>query len=803
MIQNYVKILSRNLLKNKFFSLLNMLGLAVGMTCYLVIVQYVNFEFSYDGFHENNDNVYRLKQDIYVNNVMTESRAIVSNNVGPVMKTEYPEIKEFTRLSKIEKNLIVVNEQKFSNEKIFVADPTVFKVFTFPALRGDVVKALEIPDSAVITQSAARKYFGNQDPMGKMIEVMEEVGKVTCQVNGILKDVPENSHLKFDILLSYKAIYPESYSDWVFWDFYTYFLLNPGADPHKLEAKFPQFIQKYIIAAVPLATRWKFSLQPLKDIYLYSDINYDTANGNGKAMYFLLIAAFLILVISWINYVNLSTARSMERAREVGVRKVLGSYRMQLIKQFLSESLLINIIPVVISVVLSFLFLPVLRDLTGKMIPSFLSGNIWFPINLFLLYVVGSLLSGLYPALVLSSFKPVTVLKRTKLSQTTGGNILKKALVIFQFMASSILIIAALTVYSQINFLKNKDLGINFERLLGVELPATPLEDQSIRNANSFKTEILKYPGIESVAGSTIIPGSDRISRRLSYRANTDFTTGQVQAVAIVDYDFIPTYRIKLIAGRNFSKDFITDTASIVINEESLKILRFENPQDALNQDIIVFGIGSLKIIGVMKNYHIQSLKRQCDPMILFLQPNIKNYYSIKFDATNKRIGNTISLIKETWDKIFPGIPFNYYFIDDRFNNLYKDDMQFGKTIGLFVILALLVTCMGLLGLTYFSTVQRTKEIGIRKVFGANVGEIVRLFTNDIVKLVAVGVVLSWPIAYWAVDNWLKNYAYRITMPWIYFVLSGVIIVLIALATVSYHAFGAARMNPVTAIREE
>ncbi len=803
MLKNYFMVLSRNLWRNKFSAILNMLGLAVGMTCYLLIVQYVNFELSYDGFHEHKNNIYRLQRDDYEDNGVVNRYALTSYNVGPALKDEFPEVKEVSRCLRFENNTITCGEHKFRNEKIYVTEPSFFKLFSFRLLRGDQKTALQGPNKVILSETTASKYFGKENPLGQMIQIASTRNELSCMVTGVFEDVPGNSHMKFELLVSLDTLFPANYSDWIFSTVYTHLLLNPGANPQALEAKLPPFIKKYIIKDVPRAVNWIYRLQPLKDIYLYSDLTYDTENGNGKMVYFLLIIALLILVISWINYVNLSTARAMDRAREVGTRKVLGSHRFQLIKQFLSESVLVNILPIVVSVILAALCLPFLKDLTGKNIPLYL-GNLWFLGHLLILYISGSLLSGLYPAFVLSAFPPITVLGRSKFSQTTSGILLRKVLVTFQFAASAVLIILTFTVYRQIQYMTNRDLGINIDRILGITLPTMPLNQYNTKNINNLKTELLRYPDIESVSGSLLIPGSAPQFQRLTWKENTDFKNGKILSIVFVDYDFLPTYRIKFLFGRNFAEQYGTDTTAAVLNEAAVKSLGYEKTEAALDQNISIWQIpGNFRIIGIIGNYHHQSLKKSHDPIVFLLNPLYKNYYSIRLKPSITRMDETLSLIKNKWDEIFPGYPFDYFFLADHFNQQYQADYQFGRVLGIFVVLAIFITCLGLLGLSYFNTYQRRKEIGIRKSFGASSGDIVLLLTKNTVKLVALAAVIAWPIAFFIIDNWLKNYANRISMPWLFFILSGIILTLLSILTVAYHSFAAARANPVDSLREE
>lgn len=802
MFNNYLKLLFRNMWKNKFLTIINIIGLAVGMACYLLIFKYAAFEISYDDFHENKDRIYRVQRNVYENNELKISAAKTSFNIGAAFKETFPGIEASVRLANFPSNTVSYGDQSFQDENIYVTEPAVFDVFSFRLLKGEPKTALAGPNSILISESTAGKYFGPEDPMGKNLRIRTKGREYSCIVNGVFEDVPENSHLQFDCLMSLSTIWKTSFSDWIYSTFYNYLLLTPEAGPKELEAKFPDYVKEHILPHVPRASNWKILLQPLKEIYLYSDIMYDTKNGDAKTVYFLLVIAFIILLVSWINYVNLSTARSMERAREVGMRKVMGGSRVQLIKQFLAESLLVNILPLIIAVILFFLFIPYLRELTGKAIPIS-PGDSWFLLNLPGLYIIGSLLSGLYPAFVLSSFKPVTVLKRSKLSRTTGGALLRKSLVIFQFTASVILIIVTFTVYRQIEYMRSKDLGIDMRQTMGIRLPSTPVNKEYLEKVSAFSTESQKFPAVRNITGSSAVPGSVPSFQRLCWKENIDFKDGKILSIITVDYNFIPTYQLELLKGRNFSKDFGTDTSqSVIINEAAAKLLDLGDNESAMKKRMFIWQIGKgFNIVGIVKNYHQQSLKKGVDPIVFLLRPNIKSFYTLKLAPGN--IKDTIAAVKGKWEEIFPGYPFDYFFVDDHFDRQYQADRHFGNVLGIFVLLTVIITCLGLLGLSYFTTYQRTKEIGIRKTFGASLREILVLLTKSTLKLIVIAAVIAWPAAYFIVDGWLKNYAYRIGVPFAFFILSGLLVVLVALLTLAYHSIKAARTPPVDSLREE
>jgi putative ABC transport system permease protein len=802
MFKNYLTILVRSLLRNKFSATLNFVGLALGMACYLLIFHYATFELSFDQFHENSDNIVRLQRNVYQENQLKLNSAATSMNVGPAMKEEYPEILAAARVSRFPDNVVTYRDKTYANERIMAADQSIFDIFSFNLAKGDRSGALAQPNRVLLSQTLARKYFGDEDPIGKFLKISNRRGQYDCMVSGVLEDIPANSSLRFDMMVSFPTLWNAAQSDWIYAQFYTYFLLAPGSSAASLETKLPAFIDKYIVKHVPLATNWKYFLQPLDQIYLYSDLMYDTDNGNGSVVYFLLLIAFLILVISWINYTNLSTSQAIERAREVGVRKVLGSHRTQLIKQFLLESFLTGLLPVVLAVLLVILLMPQMRALVGKEIPLYLAFDVRFWLHLIVLYAVGSLLSGLYPAFVLSGFRPITFLKRSKLSQTRGGRLLKKSLVGFQLTASTVLLILSAIVYLQVQYMRTSDLGIDISNVVAVKLPPIPANAEYMKNLTAFQTELLQYPAVKGVSGSSHIPGSDPRFRRLVWKTTEKATTGKVQSIIFIDHEFVPTYGLEMAAGRNFSKEFGTDRANVLVNQQALKVLGYDSQEAALNQEISIWALqGTYRIVGIVKDYHHQSLKSGQSPIVFLFNPMFKSYYSVNIAAD--AAADTMSIVREKWNAVFPGFPFDYTFLKEHFDNQYRADRQFGSILGMFVMLVLIVTCLGLLGLAYFNALQKNREIGIRKTMGAGVSDILLLLTSDFIKLTIAAMILAWPTAYYLASQWLADYAFRIPMPWAVFGLAGIVIGAVAILTMGYHTATAAAGNPVDALRDE
>ncbi len=693
----------------------------------------------------------------------------------------------------------------FNQDKVFYAEASFLKIFSFPMLEGSPELSLDNPDTAIISESSARKYFGNGDPLGKMIIVTNNYGKQFYKITGIFKDVAENSHIKFELLLSYKTLINLNNQAAYYWGwnaFNTYVLIEPKADPHALEMKFPQLIEKY--NNYDKDYRRQYILQPIKDIHLHSNLRHEPeVNGNARTIYFLTIISVFILLIAWINYINLSTTRSIKRAKEVGIRKVLGSSHLQLIKQFIFESVFLNILAVIIALVIVEIFLPYFSRLTGKPLILLQWSNTWLWLALSI--SIGAIFSAIYPAFILSSFNPVTVLK-VRLAHLYKGINFRRCLVIFQFAISIILIIGTLIVYKQLSFMRNQDLGIDIEQILAVKIPGELA--YSANHINRFKKELLGYPSIKNITASSTIPGKEYSNASSGIRPlNSNPEDGKRCFFITVDYEYFDFFGIKLLAGRKFSKAFSTDMNDIILNEEAAKIFGYENPNNALKQKILHGGLGEQikETIGVIKNYHHKSLKESLQPIIFSLTEGDvngrNNYFSLKISGRN--IDQTISLVKNKWEHVFPGKPFDYFFLDESFSNQYKSDQQFGRVFGLFTMLAFLISCLGLFGLASFTTEQRTKEIGIRKILGASVSSILLFLTKEFTKWVLIANIIAWPIAYYAMHRWLQDFAYRTNIGIFTFIISALLALTIALLTVSYQAVKAALANPIEALRYE
>jgi putative ABC transport system permease protein len=815
MLKNHFRIAWRGLLKRKGYSALNIFGLAIGITCCLLIFHYVSYERSYDTFQPNTKNIVRVRIDAYHEGKLMWKSATSYPAIGPALKKEYPEVDKFGRL--IDADLLLSNpvkNVKFTELKGYYADPTMLDMLGVQLLKGNPSTALDAPDKIVLSESMARKYFGSEDPMGKRLRSQSLDTVQDYEVTGIFKDYPANSHLIINHLVSYSTIDKVQFAQgdsthpsetaWGWYDFYVYAQLKPGTDWHTLESKMPAFADRHLnnrLYAKKNNNRTEVHLIPLSDIHLYSNYNQEAeVNGNGKAVNFLFLISFLIVAIAWINYTNLATARSLERAKEVGLRKVLGAVRVDLILQFLTESLLLNTFALALAFIAALSLAHPFNNLIGTE-----AGSFHLPldyIGLFLgIFLFGTFLSGLYPAFILSGYHPITVLKGL-FKNTNRGQFLRKSLIIGQFTVSVILIIGTILVYQQVQYMRNQQLGVNIEQTLVVDGASSQPRD-SIYQATfqPFKNSILQQPGIKNVTASSIVMGQEIYWTRGARRADRANAPSFTVYLMAIDYDFIPSYGLKLAAGRNFSTQYPTDRKAAIINETALGLFGYTSAEDALNKNISAGGRDTLHIVGVAKDYHHEGLQKAINPMLILCNPNQRNYYSIKFTAA--QTSQTIETIKKAWDRYFPQDPFNYFFLDESFGQQYKADTRFGATFGLFATLAIIIACFGLLGLSAYNVIQRTREIGIRKVLGATEQSLVLLLSKEFFWLVVISLIIAIPLSWWVMHRWLQDYAYRIDIEWWVFALGGILSLAIALLTVGLQAFKASIANPIKSLRTE
>ena len=802
MLNNYFRIFLRNFRKYKSNALINIIGLALGISVFFLIIQYVTFEQSYDNFHKNADRIYRVRNDRIYSDKHDKS-AGCPPALAPTLKKEFPEVLESARLRGTE--VVYVNPEKGIAEnldQVFHADPSFLKIFSFPMLQGSAESVLNEPYTVIISETISEKYFGENDPIGKVITLTNEYGKHDYKVTGIFKDIPQNSHVKFNMLISYKTLVAQNNRAEYYWGwnaFNTYILLAPGTEVKSLESKFPAMIEKY--KNYESSYKRQYLLQSLKDIHLYSDLRFEhEVNGSANSVRFLSIIAAFVLILAWVNYINLSTSRSLTRAKEVSVRKVLGSNRFQLIKQFVTESFLLNLTAFVLALIIDEIALPYFNSLTGKPLSLSLLIDNWLLITF--MFTLGALLSSIYPAFLMSSFNAKDVLK-IKSGRTASGINLRKGLVIFQFVVSIVLISSTIIVYEQLTYMSNKNLGANIDQVVILKAPAV---ENIYPASTNFKNEILTLANVKNVSASASVPGKDFSNASSGVRKYGSNPEDGTQGLFMdVDENYFELYEIPLVVGKSFTRESAFNR-EIIINEEAVKVYGFKNPEDAINKKLVFDGFDgqSIEIVGVTKNYHQESPKSSLQ-QVIFNPVNASNanvrYFSVKVAGGN--IKQTIEQIKNKWDEVYPSQPFEYEFLDEVFNSQYKADQQFGKVFGLFTFLAIIISCLGLFGLASYTNLQRTKEIGIRRVVGASLIQILSILNKDYLFLVMVSGLISTPIAYYIMNKWLEDFAYRIEVNLLIFVLAGVITLLIALTTVSFQAIKAATANPVKSLKYE
>ncbi len=795
MFKTYLKIAFRNLWRYKSFSFINVLGLAIGMASCFLIFLYVRFEFSYDSFHKNADRTYRLVADI-TNSTGTHPGYQTSAPMARTIQATFPEVQSVTRVIPADV-LVVKGNIKFQEENALWADSSFFSVFDFPLKFGDPKTALIEPNSLVFSETAARKYFGNTNPVGQSLLLSGM--KLHARVTGIMKDIPENSHIKADMLISMstytQSFQPDIEPDWNAFIYYSYLLLEKGANPKKLEAGFPALLARDASAYMNKGNQqYAMFLEPLKDIYLRSSRGAPETGNIHNLYVFSLIAIFLLL-IACVNFINLTTARSMERAKEVGIRKVSGAVKTQLIAQFLIESLCISLIAFVIALVLSGFSIPFFNQVAGKTISTGIfeqSRSIGW---LLLLSIGIGLLAGIYPAWVLSSFNPISVLKGRFVSGSRGV-MLRKMLVMIQFTISIALMVGVIVVYSQVHFMRSQPLGFNKDQLMVL--------DNVYQDIPALKQQLSEIPGVLVLSASTSVPGKD-YNNSITDQTSIENSRGEIQhdniATYNVDYDFIKTYQIGLAAGRGFSRDFHTDSLhAVILNMTAVRRLGYSSAGQIIGKQFNQEGtVGT--IIGVVDDFHFHSLKETVQPLALRTGLDYWEFMTLRLNSSN--LPSTIKTIREKWEQTHTIRPFSNFFLDQTFDQKYRSEERFGSLFLFFVLLAIFISGMGLLALASYSTLQRNKEIGIRKVLGASVLGIVTLLTSDFIKLVIISFVIATPLAWYFMNSWLEDFPYRIQITWWMFASAGMAAIIIAVAAVSLQAIKAALVNPIESLRME
>ncbi len=804
MIKNYFKIAFRNLMKHKFISGINLFGLTIGITCCLLILAYILHELSYDKYHQNAKNIYRLERTFRNpdTGIPTLQLGTVAPPVAPLLLNDFKEIKSITRFLSAGTSALRYEEKRFNEEDVYFADENLFKVFDIDVAKGNPAKALNDPFSVMLTEDVARKYFGNDDPINKVIRMDNQFD---FRVTGIYKNFPSNSHIHPKIMVSFNtlkdtAIFGEEglRTNWGNNSFFTYLHLPDNYDAKKLEAQFPAFLERHSGQDV---SKWSsLHLKKLTDIHLNSQTDLEAEeNGDIKRVYIFSAIALFILLIACINYMNLSTARSILRAREIGVRKTIGASRSELIRQFLSESILISWIATLMAFGLTALTLPWLSKMSGQSLTPdiLLQWRVIVPL-LLVPFVVG-IISGIYPALFLSSFQPVKVLKG--IMKVDGGKVsLRKTLVVVQFSISIILIVSTVIVFEQLRYMQNKSLGFNKDHVITL-----PYNSALTERYDAFRTELIANALVKEAGRSSRIPTSrllDAMGSRINRGDSLAPTNADIKMVRI-DAGFAPTYGVKMVAGRNLSREKgLGDTSSYILNEAAVKILGLQSNEDAIGKGF-QYGGRKGEIVGVASDFHFESLHQRILPMVFFMPVSQNSYGSISMKVAGNNMKAALAHVENTWKKFLPEIPYDYTFMDENFDRLYQAESRQGNIFTVFACIAIIIACLGLFGLSAFAITQRIKEIGIRKVLGASVGNIVSLLSKDFLKLVAVAALIAFPLSWWAMHKWLQDFAYRIDIPWWVFLVAGIVAAIVAFVTISLQAVKAATANPVKNLRTE
>lgn len=804
MLRNILLVAWRNFCHNKTFTLINIAGMAIGIAAFIVISGYAHYERSYDRMLGNADSIYRVESRFYKGDQLTDDWATSTNGYATAMKKDFQEIAEFTRISWYNSERVVRNGEVRQREAhVCFADSNFFRFFHYPLLAGDPSTILKEPNTLVLSRSAAKKYFGTVSAVGRFLDISTISDSYHCMVTGVFEDVPPNSTMQFSMIVSWTTQRLFFRDFWYIHESYTFVKLTPGSNPGQVEDKFPALAEKYKSGPSLRDLKWAVRLVPLADIHLNPAKQYEVeAKGNGKAVRFLAVMAYIILLIAAINYINLSTARAADRAKEVGIRKVSGAQAFQLIGQFLVESVLISGVALGVAVLMvSVSRGPVMEFLgTGAGVLY----DVPLLVRLALTLVLVILLTGIYPAAVLARVKPVTVLKG-RYASSKGGMMMRRTMVVFQFTASLLLMAGVLAVYRQIGYMSTQPTGVAIDQTLVVKAPVNTLDYKNV--VRSFKVALESIPGVRAVTGSGAVPGKAVGEFLADRRFGASKSEERTYEMLRVDFDFIRAYGLEVLAGRAFDPLRPADSTGIVLNESAVLQLGFASAEEAVGKKVWLETLDNRpnEVIGVVKNYHQQSLQKDFTPVILFMDPALgwipTNYYSVRIIPGREHV--VTEAAAKIWSEYFPESSFDFFFLDDFYNAQYRQDIGFGRIFLLFSALAIGIACMGLFGLTAHSARRRTKEIGVRKTLGASVPQLLFLLLRESVRLILFCSLLGLPLAYLLISGWLNNYAFRVGLTWWQFVLPVVALLLVALATIVALAVKAARTNPVLTLKVE
>ncbi len=806
MVRNILRSIYRNLWKNKIYATINILGLSLGLTAFILLVSYVHYEYSYDKLHLDADHIYRVESMFYRGQDMTDHWPTSTNGYARALRDNLSQVQSFTRINWHNSERVVkYGEIKFREEHVCFADSNFFTFFSYPLLRGVPSEVLMKVNTVVISASAAKKYFGHADPVGKFLDISTLGDHYHCMVSGIFKDLPANSTMQFNFLMSW-ATMPEWQKDfWYLHESYTFLKLPSQQAAYEVEQAFPDLAEKFKTGPALKDLKWAIRLVPLAQIHLNVAKPYEIeVKGNRSAVHFLNILAYVILVIAWINYVNLSTAKAIDRAKEVGIRKVSGARPSQLIAQFLLESFILHLIALLLAVLLC--------RIAGYFLVTYLAGGFSYGLlfdpgfyrEVAMAFFTGVLLSGIYPALILSRLKPAAVLKG-RFSFSKAGVILRKYLVILQFGSSLILIAGTLAIYKQIRFMASQNLGVNIDQVLVMKAPVN--ETDYVRRIENFRNSLHSINIVGDVSFSGSVPGREVGEFLANRRFGASKQEERTYEMLKVDHDFIPAYHLQLLAGRAFDRDRPADSTGLVLNESAVRQFGFKSPQLAVGSKVwLEVNKGAPnEVIGVIRDYHQQSLQQKFTPIILFMDPHYPwipaNYCSVRVRVGD--LTNTLSRIRNYWNDNFPQSSFDYFFLEPSYQRQYQQDNQFGSIFLSFSGLAICIACMGLFGLTAYSTTRKNREIAVRKVLGASTQNVVVLLIGESLKLILLSSLIALPLSYLVIQKWLQSYAFRCQLSWQQFVFPVIVLLLLALITISWLTAKAALRNPVGALKME
>ncbi len=803
MIKNYLKVAIRTIIKHKSFSAINIVGLAIGIACSILILLFVAHELSYDKFHEKADRIYRVAIRASIGDTKINQTYSSSATFKKLLE-DFHEIETGVKFLKLGRTPVVLGEKTYYESQFYAVDAPFFDVFTFPLLQGNPKTALSDPNKMVISKDTALKYFGSTDAVGKILraDFSYDPGSVDFEISGVSENVPANSHFHYDLLVS-STTFPTYINDpgWTSNSFITYVVLKEGTSAEWFSEQLKEFTKRHMggerfDAWVAKGNFWEYFLQPITQIHLTSDLNGEfEANGNKTYVYIFSVISIILLLIACINFMNLSTAKSSLRAKEVGMRKVVGSGRGRLIVQFLSESVLLSYIALIIGIGIVMVLLPLYESLIGRQLELHFFDNFVVVPSLLALGLVVGVISGSYPAFFLSSFKPITVLKGNK-AHSNSGSWMRNILVIFQFTISIFLIIGTFAVHQQLKFFQNKKLGFDKEQVLVIRNPGA-----LGNNITPFKEDLRKYSRVINVSGSNTLPGESFSNIGFGAEGiDENFTLN----LCICDYEFLETLKLEMAKGRFFSRDFGSDSHAAILNEKAAELLGWDDP---IGKRINNWSEnrGNFTVIGVIKDYHYESLHQEIRPQALFLSggyyTNNESYISVRLNT--ERISGTMGYIENAWKNFASNMPYEYSFLDEDYDRLYMNENQTRKLFSIFSFLAIFIACLGLFGLASFIADRKTKEIGIRKVLGASVPGIVKILNTSFFKWILIANIVAWPIAWYVMNRWLQNFAYRIDLTWWMFVMAAVLALFIALVTVSFQTVKAALKNPIDSLRYE